>query len=91
MHSFHSIKPIGHCKGCPLNLKKRCGVFSYPALMWAKGACRGYMNGQLHAEYVGRQAEFHAKTPRELRRERARMRRTEPHHNGVSNPGGSRW
>ena len=90
MHSFNSTKPIGKCKGCPLNLKKRCGVFNHPARMWAKGNCRGYMNGQLYADYAERQAEFHAKTPKELRRENALIHQSEPHYNGISNPGGAR-
>ena len=91
MHSAHSTKPISKCKGCPMNSKKQCGVFSFPGQMWAKGNCRGYMNEQIYADYVKGQTEFHAKTPKELRREKARMHRTEPHHNGISNSGGARW
>ena len=91
MHSQNSPKPIGKCKGCPLNLKKRCGLFTHPAQMWARGTCRAYMDEQLHAGYLARQTQFQAKTPKELRRERARKRQSEPHYNGLLNPGGGRW
>ena len=66
-------------------------MFTSPARMWARKKCWGHMNRQLYDEYVERQAEFHAKTPKELRRENARMHKSEPHYNGVSNPGGARW
>jgi hypothetical protein len=91
MHSLHSPKPIGKCKGCPLNLKQRCGIFARPGRMWAKGKCRGYKSEKLYARYVEQQARFHAKTPKDLRREGARRRKAEPHYDGIVNPGGARW
>lgn len=91
MHSLNSSKPIGKCKQCALNMKRSCGVFAFPAQKWARGTCRGFMNELLYAEYVQRQSEFHAKTSKELRRERARNRGSEPHYNGLLNPGGGRW
>jgi hypothetical protein len=91
MHSRNSGKPIGKCKGCPLNLKKRCAVFSNPFEMWQKGKCRGYGDEALLAEHVAAQAAVDAKQAKAARRETARRRKTEPHHDGLANPGGARW
>ena len=84
-------RPIGKCKGCPLNLRKRCGVFQDPKEQWDRGKCKGFMNEELHAEYLQKQSEFHAKTPKEIRQEKSRRNKTEPHHDGQPNPGGKRW
>jgi len=90
MSHRRSYSPIGKCKGCPLNLKKSCGVFPNPKAEWDKGKCKGFMNEELHAEYLKQQSEFHAKTPKEIRQEVAKRRKSEPHYDGISNPGGSR-
>jgi hypothetical protein len=84
-------KPIGKCKGCPLNLRRRCAVFAHPREEWAKGNCKGYMNEQLHARYLEQKAQSHGDTPKELRRQKAAERKSGPHYDGISNPGGSRW
>lgn len=91
MRASALCKPIGKCKGCPLNLKKHCGVFDYPREQWSKKTCEGYMNEELHAQYLEEQAQSHNDTPKELRREKAAERKSEPHWDGISNPGGSRW
>jgi len=90
MRSHDLRKPIGKCKGCPLNLKKRCGLFDHPREKWAKGKCNGYMNEQLYAQYLEQQAEPPKRTLKEIRQEKAAQRNTEPHYDGKSDPGRSR-
>lgn len=91
MHSNSDSRPIGKCKGCPLNLKRRCAVFEHPHKQWSRGRCKGYMNGQIVARYLDEQARPHEKTARDIRREKAVERKTIPHQDGLLNPGGSRW
>ena len=91
MHSRHSVKPVGKCKGCPLNFKKRCGVFENPGEMWAKGKCSGYKNQALVDAFNDEAAENTSDAAREARRQRAESMKSEPHHDGIVNPGGSRW
>ena len=74
-----------------MNLRTRCGVFPHPREEWEKGKCKGYMDEQLHARYLEQQAESRGKTPKQVRQEKAAERKTEPHHDGISNPGGARW
>jgi hypothetical protein len=91
MKHQNRLKPIGKCKGCPLNIKKRCGVFLHPKEMWDRGRCKGFMNDELYADYLEKQEQFHAKTPRELRQEQSKRNKAEPHHDGLPNPGAARW
>lgn len=91
MHNDADSRPIGKCKGCPLNLKKRCAVFAHPHEQWSRGRCKGYMNTQMYADYLEEQSKTHDKTAREIRREKAAERKTTPHQDGILNPGGTRW
>lgn len=91
MHSNADIRPIGKCKGCPLNLKKRCAVFEHPHEQWSKGRCKGYMNQELYARYLNEQSRPHEKTPKDVRKEKAAERKAIPHQDGILNPGGTRW
>ena len=91
MHSDADSRPIGKCKGCPLNLKKRCVVFEHPHEQWSKGRCKGYMNEQMHTHYLEERAKTHEKTSRDIRREQAAERKTISHQDGTLNPGGKHW
>jgi len=76
-------KPIKKCNGCPLNLKKRCGVYEVPRLMWEKGKCPGYYNEELFLQYEESQATMEAKeVARRKRKEIQALRKTESHHAG---------
>ena len=78
-----SEKPVGKCHGCALNLRDRCGVYEDPHAMWQKHkTCPGFGNTALFEAW---QAEKAAKTEDERklkRREVAKLRRDEMHHNG---------
>jgi hypothetical protein len=92
MRHRHPYSPIGKCKGCPLNLRKRCAIFPNPLEQWEKGKkCEGYMNEELHSRYLKEQAEAREKTAKDVRREKATKAKTEPHHDSRLNPGRSRW
>jgi hypothetical protein len=91
MRHRHPHSPIGKCRGCPLNLRKRCAVFTNPLKQWENGKCEGYMNEELYARYLKEQAERHEKTSKEVRREKTAKTKTEPHHDSLINPGRSRW
>jgi len=75
-------KPVHRCVGCGLNFRENCGVFDSPRDMWAKGKCPGYMNEKLLRQYEASRAEPHPKTPKEIRQEGFKQRRTQPHWNG---------
>ena len=75
-------KPVHKCVGCGLNFREHCGVYEMPQEKWAKGRCPGFMSEKLLREYEEAQAQAHDKTPREIRQETFKRRRTEPHWNG---------
>ena len=77
-----SSKPIGKCKGCELNVRDRCAAFEWPMAQWAKGKCKGYNDAELIARH-GAQAEDTLVTPRERRQELFKLKKTEPHWQGV--------
>ena len=77
-----SPKPVRKCHGCPLNLGKSCGVFASPHEQWAKGKCPGYMNEELLKRYQEDIAKHPADPAKVERQERAKLTRTEPHHDG---------
>ena len=87
MHSNSDSHPIGKCKGCPLNQKKRCAVFSRPQEQWSRGHCKGYMNEALYTHYLEEQMQIPSKTHKELRREKAAERKTVSHQNGFVKQG----
>jgi hypothetical protein len=75
-------KPVHKCVGCGLNLRERCGVFESPRDQWARGKCPGYMNEKLLREFKESQEQAHNKSPKEIRQDTFRKRKTEPHWNG---------
>ena len=76
-------KPVRKCHGCKLNLGDRCGVFDDPHKQWQSGECRGFGNDDLYQRYLDGQAKHPPDTDREERRERAKLAKTEPHHDGT--------
>lgn len=51
-------KPIGKCKGCPLNFRTACAIHSSPSEMWAKGRCKDYGKEELLEEHLKRQEQL---------------------------------
>ena len=91
MHSNMDNHPVGKCKGCPLNLKKRCAVFSHPQEQWAHGHCKGFMNEPLYRQYLEEQTQASPKSHKEIRQEKAAERKTVAHQNGQVSRTGKRW
>ncbi len=91
MHSNMDNHPIGKCKGCPMNLKKRCAVFSRPQEQWSHGHCKGFMNEALYTHYLEEQMLTPPKTHKELRQEKAAELKTVSHQNGTVSRTGKRW
>ena len=91
MHSNTDKKPIGKCKGCPLNQKSSCAVFLYPHKEWSHGHCKGYMNVALYTHYLDERMQVQEKSHKEIRQEKMAALRTVEHQDGIMNPGGSRW
>lgn len=79
-------KPVHRCHGCPLNFKKYCGKYESPRDMWSRGKCPGFMNEELYDEYQQEQGTPDLETPRDKRKEAAKLARTEEHHQGGRNP-----
>ena len=80
--------PIRKCGKCKLNFRTHCGLFDSPHTMWDKHRkCPGYMSEDHYREYLALQDKAAAKRrskPSVLaRREDAKRRRTEPHHDGT--------
>jgi len=76
-------KPVRKCHGCGLNFRDHCGIYASPHEKWhGHKRCRGYMNEELLEKYMAQQEQNKMQKRKEMRRIRARARRTEPHHNG---------
>ena len=65
-------KPVGKCKGCPLNLRTACAIHSNPSEIWAKGRCKDYGKEELLEEHLKRLEELQANP-----RLQAKMKRRE--------------
>ena len=76
-------KPVRKCHRCPLNLGDRCAVFSNPRKQWDSGTCRGLQDEALHRQHLERLAKHPTDRDKEDRRHRARLAKTEPHHDGT--------
>ena len=78
-----SSKPVRKCNGCGLNLGDKCGVYDNPHAQWQKrNGCPGYMNEALLQEYRQRTTKQKRDARKVKRKEAARNRRDEPHHDG---------
>lgn len=78
-----STKPVRDCRGCALNLVKRCAVFQHPVLQWKHRRCEGYNNPDLMARYERLQHPDGAHGRKKQRAERAKLAHTMPHYDGV--------
>jgi len=87
MKSPHSPRPIGKCKGCCLNYKKFCKAGLFPKAEWNKGRCKHYNDKELLEKILIAPAPTGARAARLKRKARAASAATEPHHNGVLDPG----
>ena len=94
MHAEMNRKPIGKCRGCPLNLKKRCAVFAHPQKQWRHGhkPCKGYMNQTLYEHYIQEQMqEVPPKTRKQIRQEKMAGLKTVEHQDGTLTQGARHW
>jgi len=87
MKHHDPLRPIGKCKGCCLNLRVSCAAHLRPKSAWAKGRCKHYNDQQLLAASRDPQALTGAALARRRRKARAEQAATEPHYNGVLDPG----
>ena len=78
-----SSKPVRKCNGCGLNFRDNCGVFEDPHDQWSSHhRCPGHMNEEMLAEYNERQALALKNDKKVKRKEDAKKRKTEAHHDG---------
>jgi hypothetical protein len=77
-------KPVRKCHDCGLNLGDRCAVFDVPRERWHHRPCMGYKNEEMLRQYQEHLARHPANRRKELRREVARQRASEPHYQGNS-------
>ncbi len=78
-----SPKPVRKCHGCKLNLGDRCGVFPDPHKQWHPGKCGGHGDEELYQRYLEDQEKHPPDSRKQERRRRARLAKTEPHHDGT--------
>ena len=78
-----SRKPVRKCHGCGLNLGDRCGVYEFPHDMWHHRSCPGFNNQEQLKEFLERQEKQRLDERKERRREAARQKACEPHHQGT--------
>ena len=77
------VKPVRHCHGCGLNLGTRCGIYEDPHEMWRNRTCPGHMNQTMFDEYNERVCREEAGERKRQRRQTAKARATEDHHQGT--------
>lgn len=77
-----STKPVKECRGCALNLVKRCAIFEHPVLKWKK-KCEGFNNPALIARYERTRHPEGAQARKAKRKQRATLAHTIVHSDGV--------
>ena len=82
-------KPVHNCHGCGLNFGDHCGVYECPHDMWHHRKCPGWRNEALLKEYEDRATRAADDARKEKRKEVARMRSTEDHHQGTRHRNGT--
>jgi len=80
-------RPIGRCKGCCLNMRTFCAAGVEPKATWDTGRCKHYGDAELLAAVKDSLPPTGARRARIARRAKARAARSEPHHDGVLDPG----
>ncbi len=85
-----SAKPVRSCKGCALNLGKRCGIFDHPVLKWRERKCEGFNNPAFiqHYERLLKPNGAHARAVE--RKTKAAQRRSVGYRDGTHRPSGRR-
>ena len=83
MKNKRNQKPVRKCHDCELNLGDRCGVYSVPKEMWHHRRCPGYQNQEMFRQYQAEQAKHPVDEAKEVRREVAKRRASEPHWQGT--------
>ena len=78
-----STKPVKECKGCALNLGKRCGIFLHPVLKWKNRKCEGYNNPMFIDHYEKTLKPEGARARKIIRQTRAKSTKTVAHSDGV--------
>jgi len=76
-------KPIRKCHGCGLNLGDHCATYEFPREMWHHRSCPGYKNEEKLREYETELARHPPNQKKQMRREVAKRRASEPHHQGT--------
>jgi len=76
-------KPVRKCHGCGLNFGDWCGVYQFPRHMWHHRSCPGYKNEDMLRQYEAEQARHPVDKRKQMRRELAKQRATEPHYQGT--------
>ncbi|HUS47710.1 MAG TPA: hypothetical protein VM098_06300 [Phycisphaerae bacterium] len=87
MKKHRLAHPIGKCKGCCLNFKTFCRAGLIPKDEWDRGRCRHYDDKGLLEQALNQPPPTGAHAARLERQARAARMGTEPHHNGVLDPG----
>jgi len=87
MKHHDPLHPIGKCKGCCLNQKRSCAAGFSPKAEWNHGRCKHYGDEALLAQISERPTPSGAKAARLARKAKAVVKATEPHHDGVLDPG----
>jgi len=82
-------KPVRNCHGCGLNFGDHCGVYECPHDMWHHRQCPGYKNEAMLAEYEEQIARQQSDKRKEKRKEIAKKRATEDHHQGTRHRAGA--
>lgn len=83
----NSQRPVRKCGKCKLNFKTQCGLFENPHAMWDEHRkCPGYLSETHYQQYLEleqkRQEELLSNPAAVQRRQEAKLRHTEPHHDG---------
>ena len=80
------LKPCRKCHSCGLNFGDHCGVYPEPKAMWHHRSCAGFMNEEMLAQFEEEQKKHPPDHSKELRRQVAKQRDSEPHWQGVVPP-----
>ena len=78
-----TCKPVRNCHGCGLNFEDHCGIYETPHEMWHHRKCPGYLNRAMLAAYQDRISRQEGHLRKEKRRQAAKQRATEDHHQGT--------
>jgi len=76
-------KPVRKCHACGLNLGDHCGIYPDPKEMWHHRSCPGYKNEDMLNQYKAEQAKHPPDHCKNIRRDVARQRASEPHWQGT--------